>query len=94
MRGLAALMRRQTRAAYEEDVEVPTGPFKPDFSGRWAATLRHAPGVTDGVTADTVKWAYGAGAGIPGVPERARARWAAGRLRLRRPRAPCRSAAA
>lgn len=67
MRLLAGHMRRQTRAVYEEDVVVPTGPFKPDFAGRWA---RHAvtPGrLTDGVTARTITWAYGAGAGIPGV---------------------------
>jgi len=68
MRGLADLMRRQTRAAYEEDVVVPAGPFKPDFSGRWAAHMNSAARVSDGITAGTIKLAYGAGAGIPGVP--------------------------
>ena len=67
MRMLAALMRRQTRAVYDEDVVVPTSPFKPDFAGRWATHLASGHGVTDGVTAQTVKWAYGAGSGIPGV---------------------------
>jgi L-serine dehydratase len=67
MRGLAALMRRQTRAAYEADVSVPKSPFKPDFSGRWARHASSSARVTDGVTAATVKLAYGSGAGIPGV---------------------------
>jgi L-serine dehydratase len=67
MRELAQVMRRQTRAVYEEDVELVDTEFKPDFARRW---LRHAETparVTDGVTAQTVKYAYGAGAGIPGV---------------------------
>jgi L-serine dehydratase len=67
MRELALVMRRQTRAVYEEDVEVIDTEFKPDFARRW---LRHAgtpDRVTDGITAQTVKYAYGAGAGIPGV---------------------------
>ena len=42
MRLLAGLMRRQTRAVYEESLEVPTSPFKPDFAGRWPATPRPA----------------------------------------------------
>jgi L-serine dehydratase len=67
MRMLAGLMRRQTRAVYEEDVDVPSTPFKPDFAGRWAAHAESGRGVTDGVTAQTIKWAYGAGSGIPGV---------------------------
>ena len=67
MRGLAALMRRQTRAAYEDDVTVPASPFKPDFAGRWAVHTATPGQITDGVTAQTVKYAYGAGAGIPGV---------------------------
>ncbi len=67
MRELAALMRRQTRAACDEGVTVPTSPFKPDFAGRWAAHATSGRAVTDGVTARTVAGAYGAGAGIPGV---------------------------
>jgi L-serine dehydratase len=67
MRMLAGLMRRQTRAVYEEDVVVPTSPFKPDFAGRWAAHAASGRAVADGVTAQTIKWAYGAGSGIPGV---------------------------
>jgi L-serine dehydratase len=67
MRMLEGLMRRQTRAVYEEDLVVPTSPFKPDFAGRWAAHSASGRAVADGVTAQTVKWAYGAGSGIPGV---------------------------
>jgi L-serine dehydratase len=67
MRLLASLMRRQTRAVYEEDLVVPTSPFKPDFAGRWAEHAASGKGVSDGVTAQTIKWAYGAGSGIPGV---------------------------
>ena len=67
MRELAALMRRQTRAAYEEDVQVPASPFKPDFAGRWARHQGTPAQLTGGVTAQTVRYAYGAGAGIPGV---------------------------
>ena len=67
MRLLAGLMRRQTRAVYEEGLVVPTSPFKPDFAGRWAEHAASGRGVSDGVTAQTVKWAYGAGSGIPGV---------------------------
>ena len=68
MRELARLMRRQTRAVYDEDVEVPASPFKPDFAGRWARHQGTAAQLTGGVTAQTVRYAYGAGAGIPGVP--------------------------
>jgi L-serine dehydratase len=67
MRMLAGLMRRQTRAVYEEDLVVPTSPFKPDFAGRWAGHAGSGRAVTDGVTAQTIKWAYGSGSGIPGV---------------------------
>jgi L-serine dehydratase len=67
MRELAALMRRQTRAVYEEDVAVPAGPFKPDFAGRWTRHQGTPEQLTDGVTAQTVRYAYGAGAGVPGV---------------------------
>ena len=67
MRLLAGLMRRQTRAVYEEDLDVPTSPFKPDFAGRWAEHAASGRAVTDGVTAETIRWAYGAGSGIPGV---------------------------
>jgi len=67
MRELAALMRRQTRAVYEEDVAVPSSPFKPDFAGRWARHQGTPAQLTDGITAQTVRFAYGAGAGVPGV---------------------------
>lgn len=67
LRRIAAVMHRQTRAAYGEGLEVPTSPFKPDFTAPWAAR-QAAPGrLTDPLVADTVRWAYGAGAGIPGV---------------------------
>ena len=67
MRELAVLMRRQTRAVYEEDLTVPAGPFKPDFAGRWARHAASPARVSDGVTAATITYAYGAGAGVPGV---------------------------
>jgi len=67
MRTVAAAMRRQTRAAYDEDVEIPVSPFKPDFTARWADHQASPVRLTDPLTADTVRWAYGAGAGIPGV---------------------------
>ena len=67
MRELSLVMRRQTRAVYEEDVAVPDSPFKPDFAGRWAKHAATPARVSDGVTAQTIKYAYGAGAGVPGV---------------------------
>ena len=67
MRMLAGIMHRQTRAAYEEGVTVPTSPFKPDFTGRWAKHQASTRLVSSDLTAQTVRWAYGAGAGIPGV---------------------------
>ena len=77
MRELAALMRRQTRAVYEEDVEVVETEFRPDFARRW---LRHAETgarVTDGVTARaSPAW------------RPCRGRWAAGRVTSTPPSAP------
>jgi len=67
MRMLAGLMHRQTRAVYEEGLDVPTSPFKPDFAARWSEHASSGSTVTEGVTAQTIKWAYGAGSGIPGV---------------------------
>jgi L-serine dehydratase len=67
MRLLAGLMHRQTRAAYDEGLVVPTSPFKPDFTARWAEHEASERRVTDDLTARTIRWAYGAGAGIPGV---------------------------
>ncbi len=67
MRTLAQLMRRQTRAAYDEHVSVPVSPFKPDFATRWGAHQDSEGRLTGDLTAQTIRWAYGAGAGIPGV---------------------------
>ena len=67
MRALSLVMRRQTRAVFEEDVGVPDTAFKPDFAGRWARHAETPASVTDGITAQTIKYAYGAGAGVPGV---------------------------
>jgi L-serine dehydratase len=67
MRELAALMHRQTHAAYDEGLPVPTSPFKPDFTARWRAHEVSPLRVTGELTARTIRWAYGAGAGIPGV---------------------------
>ena len=60
-------MRRQTRAVYEEDVAVIDTQFKPDFAGRWMKHAETPARISDGVTAQTIKYAYGAGAGVPGV---------------------------
>jgi L-serine dehydratase len=68
MRELAAVMHRQTRAAYEPGVEPPTSPFKPDFTSGWARHEASPRRLTGDLTAQTLRWAYGAGAGIPGVP--------------------------
>ena len=67
MRGLAVLMRRQTRAVYQEGLSVPSSPFKPDFAGRWQAHAKMERMIVDSVTELTLRYAYGAGAGIPGV---------------------------
>jgi L-serine dehydratase len=67
MRLLAGLMHHQTRAAYEPGVAIPTSPNKPDFATRWARHAASPRRLTDDLVAQTVKWAYGAGAGIPGV---------------------------
>ncbi len=40
MRELSLVMRRQTRAVYEEDVVAPDTEFKPDFAGRWMRSTR------------------------------------------------------
>jgi L-serine dehydratase len=68
MRGLAAVMRRQTRAAYDETASAPSGPFKPDFPALWAEHEGSPQRLSDELTAVTIRYAYGAGAGIPGVP--------------------------
>jgi L-serine dehydratase len=68
MRMIERVMYRQTHAVYEEEVVVPTTPFRPNTTADWirhAASPRH---LTDGVTAQTLKWVHGAGAGMPGVP--------------------------
>lgn len=67
MRTLAAIMDRQTSAAYDEGVTVPGGPFKPDFAARWAVHAASPHRLTDDLTAAVLTRAYGAGAGIPGV---------------------------
>jgi hypothetical protein len=66
MRGLLRLMHRQTGAAYAEDLLVPQSPFKRDFPSLWAGHAASELGLSEGIVAQTIKWAYGAGAGIPG----------------------------
>jgi L-serine dehydratase len=61
-------MYRQTHAVYEEALDVPTMPFRPNMAADWARHMASPRRLTDSVTSRTVKWAYGAGAGIPGVP--------------------------
>ncbi len=67
MRDLAAVMHRQTRAVYEEETEYAETEFRPDFARRWRRHAGTSARVTDGITAQTIEYAYGAGAGIPGV---------------------------
>jgi L-serine dehydratase len=67
MRMIAAKMRRQTHAAYEDGVVVPASPFKPNLAAQWETHRRSPRRLTDDLTARTLSWAFGAGAGIPGV---------------------------
>lgn len=67
MRQIETKMHRQTHAVYEEDVAVPVSPFKPHMAAEWERHRRSARRLTDDLVANTIKWAYGAGAGIPGV---------------------------
>jgi len=68
MRMIERVMRRQTHAVYEEQVVVPTTPFRPNTTVDWVRHMASSRRLTDGVTAQTLKWVEGAGTGIPGVP--------------------------
>jgi L-serine dehydratase len=61
-------MHRQTHAVYEEDVAVPSSAFRPNMADIWVRHMSSPGRLTDGLTAQTLKWAYGAGSGVPGVP--------------------------
>jgi L-serine dehydratase len=67
MRRIERVMYRQTHAVYEETLHVPTTPFRPNMAGEWTEHVRSGGSLTNGITQATLKWAYGAGAGIPGV---------------------------
>ncbi len=67
MRMVERKMYRQTHAVYEEDVTVPLSPFKVNFAAEWETYTYSPRRLTDDVTANAIKWAYGAGSGIPGV---------------------------
>ncbi|MHB9150169.1 MAG: L-serine ammonia-lyase, iron-sulfur-dependent, subunit alpha [Thermoleophilia bacterium] len=67
MREIMAVMHYQTRAAYEDGVEVPVTPFRPNMAAEWATHQVSGRRLTDDMTANAIRWAYGAGAGIPGV---------------------------
>jgi L-serine dehydratase len=67
MRDVAARMRRQTGAAYEAGQTVPESPFKPNLAALWERRRQAPDRLTDDLTANTLRWAFGAGAGIPGV---------------------------
>ena len=84
MRELSLVMRRQVLAVYEEDVAVIDTEFKPDFAGRWMKHAVTPARISDGVTAQTIKYAYGAGAGVPGVENVPGPMGGGGRLHLRR----------
>ena len=83
MRMIERAMYRQTHAVYEEQVVVPTTPFRPNTTADWVRHMASSRRLTDGVTAQTLKWVHGAGAGIPGVPA---VRRADGQRRRLRPR--------
>jgi L-serine dehydratase len=68
MRITERAMYRQTHAIYEEPVALPVTPFRRNTTAEWAPHVASPRHLTDGVTAQTLKWAHGAGAGIPGVP--------------------------
>ena len=68
MRMIERAMYRQTHAVYEEELFVPTTPFRPNTTADWVQHMASPRRLTDGVTAQTLKWVHGAGAGIPGVP--------------------------
>jgi L-serine dehydratase len=68
MRVIERAMYRQTHAVYEEDLAIPTTPFRPNTTADWAQHASSPRRLTDGITAQTLKWVHGAGAGIPGVP--------------------------
>jgi L-serine dehydratase len=68
MRRIERVMYRQTHAVYQEPGRVPVTPFKPDMASEWGMHMESAGRLTDNLVANTLKWAYGAGAGIPGVP--------------------------
>ena len=64
MRMVERAMHRQTHAVYEEQLAVPTTPFRPNMAADWARHMASPRRLTDGITAQTLKWAYG-GRGHP-----------------------------
>jgi L-serine dehydratase len=68
MRRIERVMHRQTHAVYDEGLQAPTTPFRPDMAGAWERHIESGRSLTGGITQATLKWAYGAGSGIPGVP--------------------------
>jgi L-serine dehydratase len=68
MRAIERAMYRQTHAAYDDATVVPVSPFRPNMAADWAKRMESRQRLTDDLVADTLRWAYGAGAGIPGVP--------------------------
>jgi L-serine dehydratase len=67
MRMLERTMYRQTHAPYDEPGKAPASPFKPDMTAEWETYSTSPRRLTDDLTAETIRLAYGAGAGIPGV---------------------------
>ncbi len=68
MRMIERVMYRQTHAIYEEQLIIPTTPFRPNTTADWMQHMASPRHLTDGITSQTLKWVHGAGAGIPGVP--------------------------
>ena len=67
MHSIERTMYRSTHAPYEKIAQAAISPFKPDMAGEWAAHLASPRRISSDLTAQTIKWAYGAGAGIPGI---------------------------
>ena len=67
MRKVERVMYRQTHAVFEESVIIPESPFKPNRAALWKDHMQSSRCLTDEVTANTLRLAYGAGSGIPGV---------------------------
>ena len=67
MRMIAGRMQRQTHAPYDPEIEVPVTPFRPNMAQAWDRHMGSPRRLTSDLTAHTLRLAWGAGAGVPGV---------------------------